>query len=283
MIVELMSHTKDPERTVAVAAKLCYAGCSIDELRSKQTEDGIKEFISMLGDLGHESPFEHANFTFGIEGVSRITEQQLTRHRIASYSIQSGRYVTRKNARFYKPSDIAKYKVVSDIYDEAIEKAKSDYEAMIFGLMHAYCEELCKSKGVFLGGESPYVFAKRSWPREYSALEKRAAENARAIYPNALETKIIFTMNARSLHNFLKHRCCNRAQEEIRELAMVIRRTLIKEFPLLFKGAGPSCISGICPENSMQCKQFKKIIPTMKDVRRMISLYWEPGRGIKDV
>lgn len=280
MNIELLSHTKDPELLVAMAAKLCYAGCTIQELKEKQTEEGIASFIDRLIEMNHESPLEHVSFSFGVEGMSRITEQQITRHRISSFSVQSGRYVNRKNAKFYKPKELSKYKVISDIYDENCESAKTAYNAMVFGLIHFYTDELCKSKGVFLGGGSSYNFAKEAYPLEFKKLEKKAAENARAIFPNSLETKMIFTMNLRSLLNFLEHRCCFRAQEEIRELAYTIKKMLTEKFPILFKNAGPKCLSGICYEGSMQCDEMHLIIPTMKDVTRLIHLHWQTGKGI---
>ena len=106
MKVKLLTHTNNPEKVIAMAGKLCYAGCNIDELEENLTREEIERFINMLVRIGHESPLEHATFTFAVEGVSRITEQQLTRHRLASYSIQSGRYVNRDTAEFYIPKDI---------------------------------------------------------------------------------------------------------------------------------------------------------------------------------
>ena len=120
--VKLLSHTQSPELLIATAAKLCYADCTIDELLEKQTPEGIEKFINFLDSLGHESPLEHASFSFGIEGVSRIVEIQLVRHRIASYSIQSGRYVKRENPEFIKPERIKNNPLASKIFDNIAEK-----------------------------------------------------------------------------------------------------------------------------------------------------------------
>ena len=92
--VSLLAYTPMPEFTVAQAAKLCYSPSTIEEIGQGLSEEKTASFINMLSDMGHESPFEHANFTFGIEGVSRALLAQLTRHRIASYSVQSQRYVS---------------------------------------------------------------------------------------------------------------------------------------------------------------------------------------------
>jgi thymidylate synthase (FAD) len=91
------------------------------------------------------------------------------------------------------------------------------------------------------------------------AAEKMAIEDARYVFPNACETKIMFTMNARSLLNFFKHRCCNRAQWEIREMAEKMLYEVKKVAPVLFKNAGPSCISGPCPEGSMTCGKILEV------------------------
>jgi len=83
--------------------------------------------------------------------------------------------------------------------------------------------------------------------------EKLAIEDARFVLPNACETKMIVTMNARSLHNFFRHRCCSRAQWEIRALADEMLRLVYPVAPALFAAAGPSCVKGACPEGAMSC------------------------------
>ena len=91
MKVRLLAYTPEPEKTVASAAQLCYAAADIDTVRDGLTEEKTAAFVEMLADMGHESPIEHASFTFGIEGVSRALLAQITRHRIASFSVQSQR------------------------------------------------------------------------------------------------------------------------------------------------------------------------------------------------
>ena len=277
MKVQLLSHTKDPELLIATAAKLCYAGCTIDELKAKQTPEEVSAFIERLANMGHESPLEHVSFTFAIEGVSRITEQQLTRHRIASYSIQSGRYVTRDNAEFYMPKLIADNDEAKDLYEDSCALAKENYEKIVLALDADLCEARCIEKNLIPQTDdiSYRDLLKENSKQEFNKMHKKAIENARCIFPNSLETRIICTMNARSLLNFFKHRCCNRAQDEIRELAFKML-SLVKEVcPTLFKNAGAPCKQGICPENSMQCRQFKGSIPTMKEVNELISRYYK--------
>ena len=87
--VYLLAHTPEPERVVASAAKLCYSRTGVATLLEGLTPEKSAEFLEMLSDLGHSSPVEHASFTFGIEGVSRSFLAQITRHRIASFSVQS--------------------------------------------------------------------------------------------------------------------------------------------------------------------------------------------------
>ena len=93
MHVTLIAYTPQPEHTVASAARLCYSAATIDDVMEGLTEEKTASFVDMLSEIGHESPIEHASFTFGIEGVSRSLLAQITRHRIASFRVQSQRYV----------------------------------------------------------------------------------------------------------------------------------------------------------------------------------------------
>lgn len=274
MKVQILSHTNNPELLIATAAKLCYAGCTIDELKAKQTPEEIEAFIKRLSNMGHESPLEHVSFTFAIEGVSRITEQQLTRHRLASYSIQSGRYVTRDNAEFFVPLAIGENELANSVYAEACKKAKADYKTLEMLIEFELCTQECERRELKRTTADPVADLKKVDKQAYRDIHKVAIENARCVFPNSLETRIICTMNARSLLNFFKHRCCFRAQEEIRELAYKML-SLVKEIcPTLFANAGAPCKCGICPENSMQCKQLKGKIPTMVEVRKLIKDYY---------
>lgn len=292
MNVKLLSHTKDPELLIATAAKLCYSPSNIEDLMNAQTAEEVDNFISRLEEMGHESPFEHVSYTFAIEGVSRVLEQQLTRHRIASYSIQSGRYVDRNNSKFYMPGDIEDNELAKDIYVDVIEHSKTAYEQIWKALLHQYILVEASSNDDLeayipdFKDDRDFCFEwfKNHQNKEVKAifrtLKKKALENARFVFPNSLETKIIVTMNVRTLWNFFKHRCCFRAQDEIRELAKIMLAILREVSPRIFKHAGPSCVIGICPEGSMQCEQLKGKIPTYKDVKDLIRKYYKDGRVV---
>lgn len=269
MKVKLISHTENPEKVIAMAGKLCYAGCTIDELEDRLTEEEISKFVNMLMKIGHESPLEHASFTFAVEGVSRVTEQQLTRHRLASYSIQSGRYVNRDNASFYTPKDIENKEFLKDEYTQYCNVAKNTYKYISDCLLTDYCYDfLVQKMGADIEEDEMFIHEtmEANYKKEYNAFKKKAIENARMVFPNSLETKIIFTMNLRSLINFFDHRCCFRSQDEIRQLANEMLRICKEKFPILFKKLGASCRKGYCPEGNMQCSQLKGTIPTLEEL-----------------
>lgn len=274
MKVNLLTHTNNPEKVIAMAGKLCYAGCNIDELEENLTREEIERFINMLIRIGHESPLEHATFTFAVEGVSRVTEQQLTRHRLASYSIQSGRYVNRDNAEFYTPKDIKDNIYINEEYGQFYNNAKETYkfisDELLLQYIYEYLVEDLKlySPDIQQDNELMIKIMETNHKKEYDTFKKKAIENARMVFPNSLQTKIIFTMNLRSLINFFEHRCCFRAQDEIRELANEMLKICRKEFPLLFNKLGASCRKGYCPEGSMQCNQLKGVIPTLSDLQK---------------
>lgn len=243
--VKLLSHTPQPEKLVACAAKLCYAASDIDTLYEGLTAEKTDSFLDMLSEIGHESPIEHASFTFGIEGVSRSLLAQITRHRIASYSVQSQRYVKEGQFEFVLPPEI-----------EAIDEAKMEFLAAMQEDVHHYerlTELLAKEhkKNFLSGGDDEKTAARKA--------EKKAIEDARFVLPNACATKMVCTMNARSLLNFFTHRCCSRAQWEIRALAEEMLKLAREAAPHLFKTAGPPCLRGACPEGKMTCGKAAEI------------------------
>ena len=223
MKVTLLQHTPDPERTVALAAKLCYSAAAIGELHDRLSGSDITEFLAKIMSLGHQSVLEHASFTFGIEGISRACSHQLVRHRLASYSQQSQRYVTFKGDSFplTTPPTIAESPERLKIFNRAIKAAAKAYRELV-------------DCGV-------------------------PAEDARFVLPNAAETKIIVTMNARELLHFFELRCCERAQWEIRVMAVEMLRLVKKAAPVIFSSAGPGCLLGPCPEGAMTCGQAKEM------------------------
>lgn len=248
MKVKVITYTPEPESVVAAAARLCYSNSNIDSIMERQTPEKIKEMIEKLMSMGHESPLEHVSFTFGIEGVSRSLLAQITRHRIASYSVQSQRYVDMENFLPVVPFDIENNDMAYNSFKIAMIYANAYYKNIVEELEKQYVE----NNGL-----------------EQSVAHKKAIENARSVLPNACPTNLIVTMNARSLLNFFKHRCCNRAQDEIRELANEMLALCKNIAPNIFAKAGASCVSSKCPEGKMSCgKQITKNISTDKDIVR---------------
>lgn len=243
--VKVISHTPEPEKIVASAAKLCYSRTGIDNIMDNLDEENTNNFLNMLMDLGHESPVEHISFTFAAEGVSRTLTHQLVRHRIASYSQQSQRYVKLEQFDYIVPPSIENIPEAKELYIKAMEDDQRVYNELVDILIKEHTARLIE-KG--FGGKKAGRTA-----------EKMAIEDARYVFPNACETKIVFTMNARSLHNFFRHRCCERAQWEIRVLADEMLKEVRKIAPAIFKNAGPSCLTGPCPEGSMSCGKMNEI------------------------
>lgn len=222
MKVKLLKFTQDPEKACAIAGRLCYSAAGIEEIAKNFTKEKTKELLGKIISSGHHSVLEHASFTFGVEGVSRALLAQLTRHRIASFSVQSQRYVKFKNGvEFIIPETIKKDKKLLKKYNDFLKNTENLYKE-------------------FLDADIP-------------------AEDARYILPNASATKIIITMNARELRHFFALRCCNRAQWEIREMSCKMLNLVRKEAPILFSDAGPDCIREGCHESFPCGKPWKKI------------------------
>ena len=243
--VTLITHTPEPEMTIASAARLCYSPATIAEVQEKLTPEKAGEFVEMLAGLGHQSPVEHAVFTFGIEGVSRALLAQITRHRMASFSVQSQRYVREKGFEYVLPPEIDKIPAAREKFIQAMEDDQRTYEELTAALMEGYLKELLE-QGI------PEKAAR-------SRAEKHAIEDARYVLPNACATRIMMTANARSLKNFFRLRCCNRAQWEIRELAEQMYRLVYAVAPTLFGHCGPACVDGVCTEGKMSCGKAAEV------------------------
>lgn len=246
MKVTLISHTPNPEKTIAAAAKLCYSGAELDNILDGISEEQATYFVEMLSEIGHESPIEHASFTFGIEGVSRSLSHQLVRHRIASYSQQSQRYVSEGGFQYVTPPEIANNERAHKEFIKAMEQSQIFYDNIASTLKEQYKAE--------------YLQQGMEEKRANITAEKRAIEDARFVLPNACDTKLIATFNARSLQNFFHHRCCNRAQWEIKELADEMLKLVFEVAPSLFKNAGPKCTHGPCPEGNKSCGKRPEVI-----------------------
>lgn len=245
MKVILISHTPNPEKTVAAAARLCYSPATVERVLDGMTDEKAAGFVSMLSEIGHESPIEHATFTFGIEGVSRSLLAQITRHRIASFSVQSQRYVNENCFEYVIPPEIEADPEAKECYIKAMDRIQDDYDKLTDILKQKHYK-------IFLEKGQDEKTATRN-------AEKKAIEDARFVLPNACTTKMMLTMNARSLHNFFAHRCCYRAQWEIRNLAKEMLKLVLEVAPNLFSKAGPPCLNGPCPEGKMSCGNTKDV------------------------
>ncbi|MDR1260438.1 MAG: FAD-dependent thymidylate synthase [Oscillospiraceae bacterium] len=236
--VTLLNHTPNPQALIAAAANLCYSNKNIKELSEGISEESASKFVGMLSELGHESPVEHVSFTFGIEGISRACMAQITRHRIASFSVQSQRYVV-FDCEFITPPEI-----------EENEEAKEEFLQTIKIIQKSYSKlsNILEKKH-----KDKFTAAGENEKKATELAQKSAIEDARYILPNACETKLLVTMNARELKHFFSLRCCNRAQWEIRQVAFQMLKLTIKVAPNLFKNSGPSCVRGPCKEGKMSC------------------------------
>ena len=221
MKIKILAHTPNPERVIALAGKLCYSPVGIDELNDKISDEQVEKFITKLSDMGHMSPFEHASFTFAIEGISRNCSHQIVRHRLASFSQQSQKYVKMKG-EYVVPPYIYWHEELLLEFNHALEDADKAYNKLVEGLMR------------------------------YGRTEKEAIEDARYILPSACTTKMEVTMNVRELLHFFKQRCCKRAQWEIREVAKEMLKQCKEVSPILFKNAGAPCST--CTEGELKCK-----------------------------
>lgn len=223
MNVKLLNYTPDPERTVAAAARMCYSPVGSQQILENFSDDEVRKFLRKILKLGHLSPTEHASFTFSISG-SRAMSHQLVRHRIASYSQKSQRYIKEGQFEYIIPPSIGKDPQAEAVFKACMEDIQKVYNRLL---------EL----GI---------------PRE----------DARFVLPNACETNIICTFNTRSLYNFFKLRCCERAQWEIRSVALEMLKQVKAVAPVLFEKAGPPCISeGYCPEGEMSCGRIHRLKP----------------------
>ncbi len=251
--VYLLAHTPNPEHTVACAAKLCYSASKVSTLSENLTEEQAASFVDMLGEIGHESPIEHASFTFGIEGVSRSLLAQITRHRMASFSVKSQRYVREGSFEYITPPEIAAEPEALAIYEEIMAEDQKRYDRLTDILK-------TKHKAAFIAEGKDEKTADR-------LAEKKAIEDARFVLPNSCETQMVMTMNARSLMNFFKVRCCRRAQWEIREVADQMLALVSAVAPNLFKNAGPACVKGRCSEGKMSCGKPEEVRKFYEDLK----------------
>ena len=228
--VILIHHTPHPEEVVAMASRLCYSPSNIESLRKRIKTKDQKDFVEKLMKMGHMSPIEHASFTFVIEGISRVCSHQLVRHRLASYSQQSQRYISEeKGFEYIIPPTIKADRELKKYFKNFMVQAQRAYDEIVKRL------------------------------HERGIRGELANQDARFVLPNAVETKIMVTMNARELLHFFRMRCCNRSQWEIRQVAEEMLKTCKKVAPKIFERGGPACLSGPCPEGEYSCGKLKGV------------------------
>ncbi len=255
-IVTLIAYTPNPEKVVAAAAKLCYSQSGVEKLMEDLTPEKTTDFLDMLSQIGHESPIEHVNFTFGVEGVSRVLLAQITRHRIASYSVQSQRYVNKSGFECIVPPAITESSEALKEFENSVAQANDAYNKLTEILTQEN-----KDKLVSQGIDEELALKKA---------RKLANEDARFVLPNACDTKMVVTMNARSLLNFLRHRLCSRAQWEIRAVALEMYKLAYTAAPALFERGGPPCIARQCPEGKMSCGKSREIRNEYAELRKSL-------------
>jgi len=214
----LVAFSPDPELTVAASARVCYSRRGVSELMAGLQVEEAYDLIRKLIRKRHLSPLEHVGFTFSA-AVSRVCSHQLVRHRIASYSHQSQRYVSMDRAEWRLPPGIVADPGARDKCRELLEQARRVYTELI-------------AMGI-------------------------EREDARYLLPGAALSPIVFTMNARQLLHFFSVRCCRRAQWEIRDLAWSMLKKARSVAPVLFESAGPACARGSCSEGDMTCGRPK--------------------------
>lgn len=226
--VQLVRHTYNPQELVALGARLCYAGGTLDSLVEKISSNDQEAFVQKVMGMGHDSVLEHASFTFLVEGVSRVLLAQLTRHRIASFSVQSQRYVSYQSGFGY---------IIPPAIRALGEEAVAEYESQMAQMQSWY----------------------EGWQQKLGNAGEKSNEDARFVLPGACETRVLFTMNARELRHFFALRMCNRAQWEIRAMAQQMYEQVYPVAPALFADAGPGCISGPCPEGGRSCGKLMEV------------------------
>ena len=229
--VDLLTHTPHALEVLYAAFRQCYYDGFVGDMWEHLQNGDISrekqaELVQRILTSGHTSPIEHVTFTFAVEGVSRALTHQLVRHRIASFSQQSQRYVDGSQCNYIMPPAIARNPRAKERFERFMEEVGAAYRDI---------KDLLEEDG----------------------RANKAKEDARFVLPQAAETRIVFTMNCRSLWNFLEHRCCERAQWEIRHVAMTMLKLCREVLPEVFATAGAPCERlQYCPEGAMSCGRY---------------------------
>ena len=269
--VTILAHTPEFEQNIVRGARLCYSSANIEELKDKVTPEDAERFLNMILEIGHGSILEHSSITFGIEGISRSLSHQLVRHRIGcSFSQKSQRYVNETDFNFIVPNPIKNNPIAYESFLDYMKVSQDAYEKLYYILLYGLIDDFYKEKNenpkIYKDLDQKFEVFKSEHKNEYNKFSKIAAENARAVLPNACETKIQVTMNVRALFNFFKERLCDRAQEEIREMAFEMWKACMEISPTIFKYAVPTCVNGKCKEGKMSCGKMLQYKQKYKEI-----------------
>jgi len=235
--VKLINYTKNLEIIVASAARTCFRDKTYEYICEELKEEDIERIIKTVIIKNHLSVLEHANFTFSISGVSRVLTHQLVRHRIASYSQLSQQRTDSSEIEFTTPPEIQNNTVLAREYQETVKSCRELYKRLV-------------RSGISRG-------------------------SARYVLPSSFNTKIMTTMNARSLFNLFAQRECHIEEWEFREVARLMHNELMKVTPMIFKYAGPPCQThGVCPEgkNIGECGGYFGVTFLQPDRKKEIGL-----------
>lgn len=236
MKVVLTSYTPEPELAIALAARRCIRDQDHEEICTDLPKDEIRRLIATVIGKGHHSVLEHVSFTFDISGVSRVLSHQLVRHRIASYSQLSQQRVDSSSLAYVMPPEVRRDPALLDQYENAMEVCRSLYSALI-------------ERGVPLG-------------------------SGRYVLPSAFTTRIMTTMNARSLFNLIEQRACAAEEWEFRPVATLIHKRLLNVAPDIFRFAGTTCVTnGFCleGETGLNCRKREVTNADIRNTREAIA------------
>ena len=228
--VKLVNHTPDPELTVAAAARACIRNLDYEGVCAELGYEDVQRILRSIIERNHHSPLEHASFTFAISGVSRVLTHQLVRHRIASHSQLSQQRTDSSRLQFTIPPEIQQHLKLAEEYKSMMERCQELYRRLI------QC-------GI-------------------------SRNSARYVLPSAFNTRIVTTMNARSLLNLLAQRECEVEEWEFRQVALLMHGELMKVAPGIFRFAGPLCeTQGYCPEEKKGLRCSRRQVGTFEGAR----------------
>jgi thymidylate synthase (FAD) len=280
MSVKLITHTPEPEKIIAYAASVCYSNERLDELYDNMTPERIDRMCKLIIDIAHESVLEHATFTFAIDEIDRAESHQLVRHRIMSASQRSQRFVYEGNFDYMVPEIIENNDSALSVFHDSMIHSCTAYDILYNKLIESIlkekleCDHSFEEEGAYLKYVKGIIEndvcdknEKARYKEMLKNVKKQAQENARSVLPNATETMMVITVNAREIKHMCSERMCMRSQDPIKETVGKIHSLCVKTFPKIFSHMGPKCkILGYCPENNLQHEKCKGKVRTKNEV-----------------